>query len=52
MNMPTAYLEVLRKALVEPAFGQINEARGLGKVQAEWQKICATHDLLKLFCSG
>src|ERR1019366_3678888 len=48
-----------RKAVVEPVFGQIKEARGfrrfrlrgLGKVQAEWQLICATHNLLKLFRS-
>jgi hypothetical protein len=48
-----------RKAVVEPVFGQIKEARGfrrfllrgLGKVQAEWQPICATHNLLKLFRS-
>jgi transposase len=47
----------LRKQIVEPVFGQIKEARhirafllrGLGKVQAEWQLICATHNLLKLF---
>jgi transposase len=50
----------LRKAVVEPVFGQIKEARGfrrfllrgLGKVQAEWKMICATHNLLKLFRSG
>ena len=50
----------LRKAVVEPVFGQIKEARGfrkfllrgLGKVQAEWPMICATHNLLKLFRSG
>jgi transposase len=50
----------LRKAVVEPVFGQIKEGRGfrrfllrgLGKVQAEWQMICATHNLLKLFRSG
>src|SRR5208283_2743196 len=50
----------LRKAVVEPVFGQIKEARGfrrfllrgLAKVQAEWQMICATHNLLKLFRSG
>ena len=47
----------LRKAVVEPVFGQIKEARGfrrfllrgLAKVQAQWQMICATHNLLKLF---
>jgi hypothetical protein len=50
----------LRKAGVEPVFGQIKEARGFrkfllrgrGKVQAEWQMICAPHNLLKLFRSG
>jgi hypothetical protein len=50
----------LRKAVVEPVFGQIKEGRGfrrfllrgLGKVQAEWQVICATHNLLKLFRFG
>ena len=50
----------LRKSVVEPVFGQIKEARGfrrfllrgLEKVQAEWQMICATHNLLKLFRSG
>jgi transposase len=50
----------MRKAVVEPVFGQIKEARGfrrfllrgLGKVQAEWKLICATHNLLKLFRSG
>ena len=46
----------LRKAVVDPVFGRIKEARGfrrfllrgLEKVQAEWQMICATHNLLKL----
>ena len=50
----------MRKAVVEPVFGQIKEARGfrkfllrgLEKVQAEWKLICATHNLLKLFRSG
>jgi transposase len=50
----------LRKAIVEPVFGQIKAARGfrrfafrgLGKVQAEWQLICLTHNLLKLFRAG
>jgi hypothetical protein len=49
-----------RKAIVEPVFGQIKAARGvrafllrgIGKVQAEWKLICATHNLLKLFRSG
>jgi len=50
----------LRKAVVEPVFGQIKEERGfrrfllrgLAKVQAEWAMICTTHNLLKLFRSG
>jgi hypothetical protein len=50
----------LRKAIVEPVFGQIKEGRGfrrfavrgLVKVQAEWQVICLTHNLLKLFRAG
>lgn len=47
----------MRKAVVEPVFGQIKEVRGLRgfsmrgleKVSAEWQIICLTHNLLKLF---
>jgi len=50
----------MRKAIVEPVFGQIKEARGfrrfqlrsLAKVRAEWQLICLTHNLLKLYRSG
>ncbi len=50
-------LYALRKAIVEPVFGQIKEARGfrrfsfrgVGKVTAEWGVICLTHNLLKLF---
>jgi len=50
----------LRKATVEPVFGQIKEIRGLRRfrfrglrrVQYEWQFICATHNLLKLFRYG
>ncbi len=46
-----------RKAIVEPVFGQIKEwlrfrrfsFRGLGNVQAEWDFVCAAHNLLKLF---
>ncbi len=49
-----------RKQVVEPVFGQIKEARGfrrfsfrgLKKVAAEWDFICLTHNLLKLFRSG
>ena len=47
----------MRKAIVEPVFGQIKELRGFRrfsfrgkeKVAAEWQLICLTHNLLKLF---
>jgi len=47
----------LRKAIVEPVFGQIKEVRrfrrfsfrGVVKVTAEWVLICLTHNLLKLF---
>jgi hypothetical protein len=50
----------MRKAIVEPVFGQIKAARGiryfllrgLAKTGAEWKLICATHNLLKLFRSG
>ena len=46
-----------RKHIVEPVFGQIKEIRGfrrfsfrgLEKVAAEWNLICLTHNLLKLF---
>jgi transposase len=46
-----------RKAIVEPAFGQIKEAnlafrrfsfRGLNKVHTEWSLVCAAHNLLKI----
>ena len=50
----------LRKAVVEPVFGQIKEQRGfrrfllrgLKRVEGEWHLICATHNLLKLYRSG
>lgn len=46
-----------RKAIVEPVFGQIKEGRGFRRfsfrgfdpVEAEWQLVCLTHNLLKLF---
>jgi transposase len=49
-----------RKHIVEPVFGQIKEVRGfrrfllrgLENVSAEWDLICLTHNLLKLFRSG
>jgi transposase len=47
----------LRQAIVEPVFAQIKEGRGLrrfllrglAKTRAEWNLICLTHNLLKLF---
>jgi hypothetical protein len=47
----------MRKAIVEPVFGQIKEVRGfrrfslrgLDNVRAEWKLVCATSNLLKLF---
>jgi len=49
-----------RKAIVEPVFGQIKAVRGfrrfsfrgLEKVTAEWDIVCMTHNLLKLFRSA
>ncbi|MFL5455499.1 MAG: IS1182 family transposase [Myxococcales bacterium] len=49
-----------RKCIVEPAFGQVKQARGFRRfsfrgllaVRAEWAFVCATHNLLKLFRSG
>lgn len=49
-----------RGELVEPVFGQAKEARGVRRFmrrgltacQAEWQLVCATHNLLKLFRQG
>ncbi len=46
-----------RSTTVEPTFGQIKEGRGfrrfarrgLAAAQGEWQLICATHNVLKLF---
>jgi transposase len=48
-----------RKCIVEPAFGQIKQARGFRRfsfhglvaTRAEWALVCATHNLLKLFRS-
>ncbi len=50
----------LRKAIVEPVFGQIKDVRsfrrfsfrGLAKVRAEWLLISLTQNLLKLFRAG
>jgi hypothetical protein len=46
----------MRKAIVEPVFGQIKHVRGfrqfvlrgLEKVQREWALVCLTHNILKL----
>lgn len=48
-----------RKQIVEPVFGQIKEVRGfrrfslrgLSNVTSEWDLICLTHNLMKLFRS-
>ena len=58
MNRGATYRK--RKQTVEPVFGQIKEARGfrrfllrgIEKVSAEWDLICLTHNLLKVFRSG
>lgn len=50
----------MRKAIVEPVFGQIKERRGLRRfslrglddVRSEWRLVCLTGNLLKLFRSG
>jgi transposase len=51
-----------RKAIVEPVFGQIKQARGFRrffmrgiiKVRGEWALVCATHNILKMYrlCYG
>jgi len=51
-----------RKAIVEPVFGQIKQARGfrqfllrgIQKVRGEWSLVCLTHNILKLhrLCYG
>jgi transposase len=50
-------LYAARKHIVEPVFGQIKRVRGFRKfsqrglkqINAEWQLICATHNLLKIW---
>jgi transposase len=50
----------MRKAIVEPVFGQIKEIRGFRrfsmrgreKARAEWKLVCATANFLKLFRYG
>ena len=59
-TLPGRAIYKMRKAVVEPVFGQIREQRGFRKfllrgllnVQAEWKLICATHNLLKLCRTG
>ena len=54
---PNRAIYKMRKAVVEPVFGQIKEARGFRQfsfrgmeaVGAEWSLICLVHNLLKLF---
>ena len=51
-----------RKAIVEPVFGQIKQARGfrqflmrgIKKVGGEWALVCTTHNILKMYrlCYG
>ena len=49
-----------RKAIVEPVFGQIKEARGfrrfllrgLAQIRGEWRLVCLTHNLLKIWRYG
>jgi transposase len=56
-SAPGKALYAARKQIVEPVFGMIKSARGirkfllrgLKKVSAEWQLICLTHNLLKIW---
>jgi transposase len=56
-SAPGKALYAARKQIVEPVFGMIKSARGirkfllrgLAKVSAEWQLICLTHNLLKIW---
>jgi hypothetical protein len=49
-----------RKAIVEPVYGQIKEARGfrrfllrgLEQIRGEWRLVCLTHNLLKIWRYG
>ena len=52
-----AAIYAARKAIVEPVFGQIKQARGFrcfslrgfNKVRSEWAFVCLTHNILKLY---
>ena len=56
-SIPGAAAYRRRKCIVEPVFGQIKDARGIRSfllrgieaVRGEWNLICLTHNLLKLF---
>ena len=49
-----------RKCVVEPAFGQIKQARGFRqfvlrgakKVKGEWALVCTTHNILRLYAAA
>jgi transposase len=49
-----------RKCVVEPAFGQIKQARGfrqfvlrgMEKVKGEWSLVCTTHNILRLYAAA
>ena len=53
-------IHTMRKAIVDPVFGQIKERRGfrrfslrgLDNVRRQWKLVCLTSNLLKLFGSG
>jgi IS5 family transposase len=57
-----AAVYAMRKAIVEPVFGQIKQARGfrqfllrgVAKVRGEWALVCTTHNVLKMYraCYG
>ena len=57
LTMAAVALYRMRKAIVEPVFGQIKEVRGLRRFalrglaleRAEWRFMAMTHNLLKLF---
>lgn len=57
MQAPNRLLYQKRQTTVEPVIAQIKEGRGFrrfrfrgrSRVRAEWQLICLTHNLLKLF---
>ncbi|HEX6267182.1 MAG TPA: IS1182 family transposase [Burkholderiales bacterium] len=59
-SAPAQALYRMRKAIVEPVFGQIKEARGFRRLllrgltaaRAEFRLIALTHNLLKLFRAG